>query len=64
MICRVDGLFKLSNGEKVSSMMVENAITITSSPFFFHLKTTPCISKLPIRNTQIQDIRDVRFPQG
>jgi long-subunit acyl-CoA synthetase (AMP-forming) len=30
MICRIDGLFKLSNGEKVSSMMVENALTITS----------------------------------
>jgi len=30
MICRVDGLFKLSNGEKVSSMLVENAITISS----------------------------------
>jgi|Deesub1362B_J571_1020462.scaffolds.fasta_scaffold02261_4 long-subunit acyl-CoA synthetase (AMP-forming) len=30
MICRVDGLFKLSNGEKVSSMMVENCLTITS----------------------------------
>ncbi len=30
MFCRVDGLFKLSNGEKVSSMLVENAMTITS----------------------------------
>lgn len=30
MICRVDGLFKLSNGEKVSSMMVENCLTISS----------------------------------
>jgi long-subunit acyl-CoA synthetase (AMP-forming) len=28
--CRIDGLFKLSNGEKVSSMQVENAITISS----------------------------------
>jgi long-subunit acyl-CoA synthetase (AMP-forming) len=30
MICRIDGLFKLTNGEKVSSMMVENAVTLTS----------------------------------
>ncbi len=30
MICRVDGLFKLSNGEKVSSMLVENRLTISS----------------------------------
>ncbi len=30
IICRVDGLFKLNNGEKVSSMMVENALTATS----------------------------------
>ena len=30
MTCRADGLFKLSNGEKVSSMMVENAMTVTS----------------------------------
>ncbi len=30
MICRVDGLFKLANGEKVSSMEVENQITLTS----------------------------------
>ncbi|MCP5050769.1 MAG: long-chain fatty acid--CoA ligase [bacterium] len=28
--CRIDGLFKLLNGEKVSSMQVENAITISS----------------------------------
>ncbi|MFH1675606.1 MAG: long-chain fatty acid--CoA ligase, partial [bacterium] len=28
--CRVDDLFKLSNGEKVSSMLVENRLTITS----------------------------------
>jgi long-subunit acyl-CoA synthetase (AMP-forming) len=28
--CRIDGLFKLSNGEKVSSMQVENAITLSS----------------------------------
>ncbi len=30
MIGRVDGLFKLTNGEKVSSMTVENAMTLTS----------------------------------
>lgn len=30
IICRVDGLFKLNNGEKVSSMMVENALTANS----------------------------------
>jgi len=30
MTCRVDGMFKLTNGEKVSSMMVENCMTITS----------------------------------
>ncbi len=30
MTCRVDGLFKLTNGEKVSSMSVENAISLTS----------------------------------
>lgn len=30
IICRVDGLFKLNNGEKVSSMMIENALTATS----------------------------------
>ena len=30
MTCRVDDMFKLSNGEKVSSMLVENAMTITS----------------------------------
>ena len=30
IICRIDNLFKLSNGEKVSSMLIENAITITS----------------------------------
>jgi len=30
IICRVDNLFKLSNGEKVSSMLVENAMTIKS----------------------------------
>ncbi|HEX9744507.1 MAG TPA: AMP-binding protein [bacterium] len=28
--CRMDDLFKLSNGEKVSSMVVENALTMTS----------------------------------
>jgi len=28
--CRADDLFKLSNGEKVSSMLIENAITISS----------------------------------
>jgi len=30
MICRQDGLFKLSNGRKVSSMLVENALTLSS----------------------------------
>jgi len=30
IVCRVDNLFKLSNGEKVSSMLVENAMTIKS----------------------------------
>ena len=30
IICRVDTMFKLSNGEKVSSMLVENAMTIKS----------------------------------
>lgn len=30
IICRVDGLFKLNNGEKVSSMLVENTLTATS----------------------------------
>jgi long-subunit acyl-CoA synthetase (AMP-forming) len=30
IICRLDGLFKLSNGEKVSSMLVENTLTATS----------------------------------
>jgi long-chain acyl-CoA synthetase len=30
IICRVDGLFKLNNGEKVSSMLVENTLTSTS----------------------------------
>ena len=30
MTCRVDDMFKLTNGEKVSSMLVENAMTITS----------------------------------
>jgi len=30
IVCRVDNLFKLSNGEKVSSLLVENAITIKS----------------------------------
>jgi long-subunit acyl-CoA synthetase (AMP-forming) len=30
IVCRVDDLFKLSNGEKVSSMLVENCMTITS----------------------------------
>ena len=30
MICRMDGLFKLTNGEKVSCMLVENAVTLTS----------------------------------
>jgi long-subunit acyl-CoA synthetase (AMP-forming) len=28
--CRVDDLFKLSNGEKISSMLIENRMTITS----------------------------------
>jgi long-chain acyl-CoA synthetase len=30
MTCRQDGLFKLSNGEKVSCMLVENAVTLSS----------------------------------
>ncbi|MFH1515010.1 MAG: AMP-binding protein [bacterium] len=30
IVCRIDNLFKLSNGEKVSSMLIENAMTITS----------------------------------
>jgi long-subunit acyl-CoA synthetase (AMP-forming) len=30
IVCRMDNLFKLSNGEKVSSMLVENAMTISS----------------------------------
>jgi long-subunit acyl-CoA synthetase (AMP-forming) len=30
MTCRVDDMFKLTNGEKVSSMLIENAMTITS----------------------------------
>jgi long-subunit acyl-CoA synthetase (AMP-forming) len=30
IICRLDGLFKLNNGEKVSSMLVENTLTATS----------------------------------
>ena len=30
MICRVDGMFKLSNGEKVSSMEIENILTLSS----------------------------------
>ncbi|MBI6546289.1 MAG: hypothetical protein HY692_05810, partial [Cyanobacteria bacterium NC_groundwater_1444_Ag_S-0.65um_54_12] len=30
IICRVDGLFKLTNGEKVSSLLIENTLTGTS----------------------------------
>jgi len=30
IICRLDGLFKLSSGEKVSSMLVENALTLSA----------------------------------
>ncbi len=30
IICRVDGLFKLNNGEKVSSMLIENNLTAAS----------------------------------
>jgi long-subunit acyl-CoA synthetase (AMP-forming) len=35
LFCRADGMFKLSNGEKVSSMMIENALTHTS-PWIEH----------------------------
>ncbi|MCK4412685.1 MAG: AMP-binding protein [Candidatus Eisenbacteria sp.] len=37
MTCRKDGLFKLSNGEKVSCMLVENAVTISSQWIQFAL---------------------------
>jgi long-chain acyl-CoA synthetase len=37
MTCRQDGLFKLSNGEKVSCMLVENAVTISSQWIQFAL---------------------------